>query len=205
MTKSLLIIAVGQAAFRFAVIGYGTDCKEATFVLPWSVAGRLLEFGLGANAAVLLGDNVLAKRPAWNASALFGGALLAFGLATVCKRLLGVSHPVTDLMWTLGFWSLIVSAAFPRGVLRRWMSFAPLAKIGVFSYSVYLVHEFVLGHVMSALASLSHTKAVPWVLAPVAIGLTLIPGYVFYRVVEQPAIDFFRARLQVRLSAPPAR
>jgi len=80
----------------------------------------------------------------------------------------------------------------------------PLVSLGVFSYSLYLIHEPIV-HVAYALLSQRHFTAgqqlavYEGALLPLCIGL----GYVFYRLVERPLVR--RSHLVFKRSASPAQ
>lgn len=84
-------------------------------------------------------------------------------------------------MWSLSFFVLLncmvrseARLALSRGLL--WL----FARLGVFSYSIYLTHELVLTHAVGALATRYHwspkyrTTLSIFVFTPVCIGLAAV-------------------------------
>jgi peptidoglycan/LPS O-acetylase OafA/YrhL len=192
-TVTLMIVLGCQTAFRLIILSLGTGYSDTTFTLPWSVLGRLFEFTLGMWAATLV-----AKAPIMKArlSALL--SLAAFFAATSSKGHFGVTHPLTDLLWSVGFFCLFLSSAQSHSWIQRALCWRPLVALGIISYSVYLTHDLVLGSCMSALIAVTQHKVSVLVLAPFALGLTILVGYVCYVWVERPAIALFRGRVMLR-------
>jgi acetyltransferase len=95
---------------------------------------------------------------------------------------------------------VVVAAAFPHlhaGPLTRVLSWRPLAYIGVATYSTYLWHGAILALlIQDDIVSPKHF----WVLAVVALPLSLAVGMLSYRVIEEP---FLRLRRRWSRSAPP--
>jgi len=103
------------------------------------------------------------KLPNWCYSVAPGLAfLLTAGILDLNKGRISVVF--SSLLWGAGFFFLLNSA------VRSNFSWRPLSAIGVFSYSLYLTHEFVI----------SITPA--WL----AIPLCLAFAYVFFRLFERP-------------------
>lgn len=201
---TLALVLLLQTVFRVVAMRYGTGYNESTFVLPWSVAGRLFEFCLGMCAAVLVARGSLNRIPIISRWALPLVIAMAFIVARWSGKHLGVTHPLTDWLWSVGFASLLLAASRPASMINRILSIAPIVKLGVFSYSVYLIHEIVLGYVTTDLLTLTAHRIHPLVLAPAAFGATVFVSYLFYRAVERPAIRFFREHLPLATHLPPS-
>ena len=197
---TLAIVLAAQLAYRFWALRFGTSYSEVTFVIPWGVLGRLFEFGLGMWGASLVARDAPARAPLWVRIALPVAMLVAFVAARGVKSRLGVTHPLTDCLWTIGFFCLLLSGS-TRGWATRLLSYGPLVRLGVASYSVYLIHALVLGSVTRLTLQIADGALHPLLLTPVVFGVTLIPCYAFYRVVERPAIDYFRRRVTRRAIA----
>lgn len=191
LARCLLIIAVIQTVFRFAVLRYGTEFNATLVVLPWSVAGRLSEFALGLTAAILVSTGRLYRLPLIGRRALLPGMLSLFAIALVCKRLLGTSHPLSDGLFSLGFFLMLLNASLHGSILGRILSWRPLLSMGMFSYSIYLVHDLVISHLMPPLVRVSALRTHPLLILPVMYVASIVCGYTFYRLVERPAIKLF--------------
>lgn len=184
-----------QIAFRIWAMRYGTGYNDMTFVAQWSVLGRLMEFALGMAAASL----VARGETTWQKRAM-GGLPVCFLLAFLAKGKLGVTHPVTDLLWSLGFWCLLLTASHSPA-LRRLLSAKLLAGLGVASYSVYLIHEMIMGYVTQYAFILTGNHLPPLVILPFAVGATILACLPFYFLVEKPSIAFFAKRRKKPLHA----
>lgn len=192
-------VFVAQMAFRVWAMRYGTTYGTLSFVLPWSVPGRMFEFALGMWAATVVSSPQ--PRALLPRLRLLGvpAALAAFAVAVASKGRFGVTHPLTDLFWTVGFTLLILSAARPNaendgpglGRLLRWR---PLVALGTASYSVYLVHEFVLETLIDAFHARIDLHPGGLFLLPIFVAVTLAVCAVYFRAVEKPLIDFFGRR-----------
>jgi len=181
---------------------YGTDYTDATFVLPWSVAGRMFEFASGTLAAFLIGRGHTAQTTGlWSRGApIVALACCCLGLFT--KQQLGVTAPLTDLFWSFGFWCLLLAASIPGTILNKLLSFRPIVGLGIISYSVYLVHEMFLPHLTSYITHMSSQPAFILAMSIPCLSLTILCCYVFYRIVEKPSQNFFsRRRLQTQQTA----
>lgn len=103
-------------------------------------------------------------------------------LAALVVALAGQRSPlgwvVTDPAWGVFYLGLFA------WVLQKNWHWRPLAAVGIFSYSLYLVHVPFLSLVQPLL-----TLVLPDSLAyPLGCALVLPPAYLFYLLVERPAI-----------------
>ena len=88
--------------------------------------------------------------------------------------------------------ALLVAAAWPAGILNRELSAPWLVKLGVFSYSVYLIH-LPLTKALDALAVSHHWPVAVFgvfVIAP----LILLLGYLFHLRFEKPFMNAPKSR-----------
>lgn len=150
----------------------------------YALPGRIFEFVLGMLAAVQMARMPEAPARVWMHRYLAGA--LALGLAA-----LAVAHgwspysPITDVLWGLAFFCLLMCGAGWSAVGGGWLQWRPLVSLGLISYSVYLIHEplirrvypLVQGRHVSPVATLLFSELV---LGPLLIGL----GWLFFRLVE---------------------
>lgn len=191
---TLGFIFIFQTAFRLYALRYGTDYNNLTFILPWSMAGRLLEFALGMWVATVVADAAECPVPPRWYKMLPVPMLAAFATALAAKSYLGVSHPVTDFLWMGGFTCLLLAASNRRSILCRIFSWRPLGTLGIISYSVYLVHEMLLGPVARVVLASTGNMMNALLLLPAALGVTVACCYIFYRCIEKPGSEFFSRR-----------
>ncbi len=165
------------------------------FIFTFAPA-RLFEFALGILAAVIFG-RYRQRIP----------SLLTFGLAIITLWLgvyyfyvkQGHYYPLTDVTVGLGFFFLLLAASVP-GIAQRLFTWRPLAGVGLISYSVYLIHEPLVKELYTWFPSRQGWAA----FITYSVGFTLLmvgAGYLFYRLVERPAIQWGR-KLTRPLSAP---
>ena len=162
----------------------GDTGGAAVFVLADSVFGRCFEFALGMFAALML-----ARWHRTGASPLRWTDLLFAG--PVCLLSLWPDMtPLADAALGLLFASLLLAASRPGSLLHRLLSGRVLVKLGIFSYSVYLIH-LPLVMALGAAAERRHLSnameiAVQLlVVAPLALGL----GYLFHLLFEKPFLN----------------
>lgn len=160
-------------------------------------------FALGAFAAVIVMSSDARSRLlrdslpwTWITGALF--ALIAFA----CWRWgQPIGWPERSMLWLMDTFvgmataALLIGAARPhqRNVLRQLLGWKPLAFIGTFSYSIYLLHaplvQVVWQYIAHPLRFLGFSDAGELLIA-LGIGIPVIVGvsYLFFRLCEQPFI-----------------
>jgi peptidoglycan/LPS O-acetylase OafA/YrhL len=115
------------------------------------------------------------------------------GCALAAKRFLGETSPITDLLWTSMFLGLLLYASRPKSIANRLFSYRPLVQLGIISYSVYLVHELVLRNITTLILNTQQPLLAQLLTIPVSL-VGVFAGYVFYRCVEKPAVQYFAQR-----------
>jgi peptidoglycan/LPS O-acetylase OafA/YrhL len=108
-------------------------------------------------------------------------ALLAFGVA------LGWSSfsPVTDILWGIAFFCLVLYAGGRSAMGGGWLDSRPLVALGTISYSVYLLHEPLIRLVEELLGR--HHLSPPAAGALFVFGvapLMIALGWLYYHAVE---------------------
>jgi peptidoglycan/LPS O-acetylase OafA/YrhL len=163
----------------------------------YSLPGRLFEFALGMAAAVLLarqGTAVVLKRTRWY---LLAAGLLGL-LALTAAHCWSPYSPVTDVLWGAAFFCLLLYAGGRSAEGGGWLEWRPLETLGLFSYSVYLIHEPLIRFAYAFLVrSRLHSPVATLLLfevgmLPLLIGL----GWIFYSLVESRFIRMGKARAE---------
>jgi peptidoglycan/LPS O-acetylase OafA/YrhL len=112
------------------------------FVLPAALPGRMFEFAAGIAAAAAVAEPA---NPIHRLMREYRGAMVAvlgwLGVAFFASSSHRLPSSVTDLMWALGFVALIIMTSVRATWLSRWLSWRPVAALGLASYSVYLLHQ----------------------------------------------------------------
>lgn len=161
-----------------------TSRLEIGYLWAYALPGRLFEFVLGMTAALTLAGLREVPPRAWVRRYLAGA--VTFGLLGLCvAHLWSVFSPVTDVIWGLAFFCLLMYGGGRSAAGRCWLDSRPLAGLGLISYSVYLIHEPLIRRGYAALHSLSLPPAAMLLLfellvAPLLVGL----GWLFFRTVE---------------------
>ena len=165
--------------------GYG-------YVLAYSVFGRGFEFALGMFTALLVArQHAEQKSPLrWTDGLLLG---VIVPLAILDGRH-GHFQTLTDAMWGLLFAALLLAGSRSETRLHRALSHRLLVWLGLFSYSVYLIHQpMVIALGDYGIARFTNTGQVLFMLflvVPLMLGL----GYVFHLLFERPFMSAPRDR-----------
>jgi peptidoglycan/LPS O-acetylase OafA/YrhL len=192
-----------QTVYRVIVMRYGVDYGDETFVLPWGVLGRMFDFALGMFAATVVAKGTLLRWPSLAKRTLPWLAALVCVGARFSKSRLGVTHPLTDLAWTLGFLGLVLAASLPATWLNRLLSWRLAVWLGTISYSAYLLHAVVIGKLARLALAWTGNRSPVLLTLPVLASVILLSA-AYYRLVEAPAIAFFRWRGAARPVVRPA-
>ena len=152
-------------------------------------------FALGMlGAGIAYGDH--ARLAAWRQRVPWPWVTLALALAFYIPEVMSKRHllgaTLNDMMFGLVAASLIILAARPgRNPVNRVLSWKPLVAVGLFSYSLYLIHAPLLQLIWQY-------GLVPWHMAPMPLFFTLaligVPvvvaaSYVFSLGCERPFLS----------------
>jgi peptidoglycan/LPS O-acetylase OafA/YrhL len=188
------IVLATQLIYRFTLDFLLWDPKLEVmtayeFVAPKAMLGRMFDFSVGMTAAYVINRPprstlhwMLLGR--WAGIAGLACLLAAFTLKVMGGHIL-VTYTVQDVLWALGF-GLVVCWSSRNGTLGcRLLSFGPLVKIGLFSYSLYLIHQPII-YCLSQVWRM-HVKAGPAFVANLA-SLPLVIGiaWLFFLCFEAP-------------------
>ena len=145
-----------------------------------------IEFMLGVGAAWLVRSQALHGRGQWIAGAGLGIAFVAVLL------LMQDTAGYLRLLLAFGLALLVVGfALYEQQVAARWS--ALLLVLGNASYSIYLVHNPLL----SVMQRIAGRIGLTWPLAMVwGVVLSVLAGWMYYRIAERPALQFFQQRLR---------
>ena len=215
----MLVLGVGNWPWSL-----GTGPGVGDVALRFLFNAHLLEFLMGVAIAWFLRSRPVPPRAGAAGLALLGGAgfvLAAFLTTASSNGLAAVSsvtaHDVAELgnnpwvnvsPYVFGIPAALCVAgvmALELGGVQRWPLQRVLGGLGDISYSLYLVHGFVIH------ALLGHARLGPWLHAntwglvlvwAVAVGLATLS----YRLIERPSLALGRRYLQSRpLHARPGR
>jgi peptidoglycan/LPS O-acetylase OafA/YrhL len=160
----------------------------------YSVPGRMFEFALGMAAAVALSQPSRAGQA--HGARRYAVGLISFGLiGLAAASLWSPFAPVTDVLWGMAFFSLLMLAGRRAAEGRHSLTWRPLVGLGTISYSVYLVHAPLLKQLAAALRPRHLPPAGLWLLFELVVGPMLIGvGWLFYQAVEAPCLRMRRGR-----------
>ena len=189
----LLTVMTLSAAYRFFLVQQHYLIDDYTaYVLAYSLLGRCFEFVLGMFTAMLVARwHEEGKSPLRPSDYLLPVIILP--LAIIDSRH-GQFQTLTDIAWGLVFASLLLAASRPHLLAHRLLSNRALVSLGIFSYSVYLVHlPLVMFFSKYAEDHFSNTLLVLFQLllvVPLMLGL----GYVFHLLFEKPFMSSSKPR-----------
>ena len=199
----LLTVFAFTITYR-SVVGHAAPGDPvAESVLTNGVFGRCFEFALGMFAAKRMAE--------WNrdGSRLVRvadiGIVAAFALATAVDHRFWHLGVTSDAKWGLLYAGLLLAASHPRSPLHRLLSARWLVACGIFSYSVYLIHEPLMIAlrqyvVTRPLSNASNAALELCVVVPLMLAL----GYGFHLLFERPFMDGPRSRVTPVEASKPA-
>ena len=196
----LLVVLLACTAYRaFVARGQYAPDDEYGYVLAYSVFGRCFEFATGMFAASLVARwHTERKSPLRPADYLLPAAIIP---AAIIGGRQGHFQTLTDAMWGVVFAGLLLAGSRPEGIIHRLLSNRFLVSLGIFSYSVYLIHlPLILWLGGYGISHFSNTGQVLFMLL-FAAPLMLCLGYGFHLLFERPFMTAPRAALP---SAAPA-
>lgn len=153
--------------------------------IPCFFLGKYFEWYLGVLAAEVIVHR--ANRVSPTLLGLGMGIGLGGGVLSVFVPAL---YPLRDVLFATGYFGLILLIATSRGSLGTLFDLQILAGVGLFSYSLYLIHVPVIDLVWVGLDRLMSPRlqspaAARW-LSLAAVPISVIAAYVFYRLFERP-------------------
>lgn len=157
---------------------------EVGYIYAYSLPGRMFEFALGMTAAVSLAG-LRSPPPLGRVRGYLTAALLMMGVGIVVAHRWTPFSPVSDIIWGLAFFCLLMYGGGRSALGGGWLEWRPLVSLGLISYSVYLIHEPLI---VRGYAALQRAQLAPGAtlllfelaVAPLAVG----SGWLFFRAVE---------------------
>lgn len=187
----------------FLVRGHFLPDDETAYVLAYSVFGRGFEFALGMAGAILVARHH-AGLP-WRLrvpDCLLAAAVIAGALAEGHREHF---QPLTDAMWGLLFVALLVAASRAGTALHRALSSRLLVSLGIFSYSVYLIHLPLVLLLAGRIAALHLPDAAQALLMLGGVlPAMLLLGYGFHVLFERPFLSQSPSRIRRQSQDAPA-
>ncbi len=101
-----------------------------------------------------------------------------------------MEHPATlgFVAALAAFFLIFATRRVPATTLKDNPLLRPLEAVGVFSYSLYLIHFSCLGVAFQIMERLPDLPALPLARLLLAIAFAVAGGYTFYRLIEQPLL-----------------
>ena len=200
---------IGRAAIPLAVLVAAALMIMAAFRVEWMGAQMwavrgFSGFGLGMGTW-WLHSALAAREPSPRlATALELAMVVAAGAAVATFAPLIVADPV--------FAGLVTVFAFQRGAVSRLLLRGPFVLVGTVSYSLYMIHGFVLSRLFGVIEIFEHYSGATltgktWfgsgmlvtgtlvtnLLTVAMMAVSIAVGWVFWRFVEEPARRWSRA------------
>jgi peptidoglycan/LPS O-acetylase OafA/YrhL len=186
MVGGVLALTLAWRTLMWFLVAPIASGPVVNFLFTFAPA-RLFEFALGILAAVIFGR----YRQRINPLLTLGLALLTLWVGVYfCYIKQGHFYPLTDSMVGAGFFFLLLAASVP-GPAQRLFTYRPLTWVGLISYSVYLIHEPLVKELYTWFPGRQGLDAfITYSL--IFTLLMVLAGYVFYRLVERPTMQWGR-------------
>jgi len=206
----MAIVFVGVSVCAFLVVLQSAKPlhfgRMDAFALPRCVFG----FFLGSALCAVLSPAKIAHEHGGSVAGL-ALQIIAIAVAVSVLTLLGLS--AYDLLLPVLFTALIATfVLWPQTSLTQAVMCRPLLWLGKHSYSIYMVHSFVLMLIATALRTVLHvpliddkfdtSSAIGLGLTALSIAIILIVASQSYRFIEEPGRRLGRRLLMRTASAP---
>lgn len=158
-----LVIVVTRA--RTVLVALGLIAIAAMLVVTFSNRGIAVDHDLGlfrCIAGFFVGHLVLRMMRAWPARAR-GPALLSELAATgsILAFVIFAGRTPLEFVAPLVFGAAVWVFAQERGAVSQFLRTAPLAKLGLWSYSIYMVHSLLIALIHRAATVIEQSARVP--------------------------------------------
>jgi peptidoglycan/LPS O-acetylase OafA/YrhL len=169
---TLLVAAAIRATYRQFPVELGAILHDGPFSYLEIFATGMLAAALTVQRRTLL--------PTWAMGLVFVAGMAAVRLGSGN----GLGH---DLATTAAFFCVLQLASDPHGRVSRLLSTPWLVRVGVFSYSIYLVHAPLVHLSWLALRRVGLSSDTTFViLAVVCLPLIVLVSYLFHLAFERP-------------------
>ena len=199
-TMAAMFVGVCILALFAVYLRYGVITGFTLFLFPRCIFG----FFLGALLGIVVGPVKIAHAAGGSplGAALQGIAVI---VAVAALTLVGFSplDVLLPVLFAVVIWAFVI---WPHTWLTRALTVRPLLWLGKLSYSIYMVHFFVLVQMGAALRLVFHVPLANWhfQLAPavgiavtiISIAIILIVASQTYRFIEEPGRLFGRRLLK---------
>ncbi len=183
---------LGWAVYRAAVIAWVPDTGfPSRFLWEAQAPGRLVELLGGMASAVLVTRGLRRPQPRLAAAYL----LLAVGGYLVAVSPAAHTTPLREAALAVAFGALVAGVLGSRRA-RRVFSSRPMARMGLMSYSLFLVHEPVawyLSELLRRAGGVTDPTVRVLLLWSAGLIVTVSVGWVFFHLVEVPSLRWARA------------
>jgi len=222
---AIAVLLVGRSSLWFAALAGAGLAVMAAFSPIWLFATHdygfwrcLYGFFLGCLVCNAIGAARVV--PVVNRFAPVGTRVEIAAVAALAAYIAATGIDATSLAAPVVFAGIVFVFAFERGAISRLLLTAPAQALGMWSYSIYMVHMLIFAVLKIAMSLLAKVPALGisapvsepvklWtlgspagdaVLVAVYLGLVLIVSKITFERVEAPARAWF-ARLADRVSA----
>lgn len=155
----------------------------ATAVLPNLLPGRWAEFAFGMVAAELYVSGRLRRLTKREHYALMV-AMIPLGLLGIVAS--ARNWPVSHILFGGFFLVLVIIVLAEGGVISRVISWRPLVAVGIMSYSLYLVHQPIVGMIANMVHSLFHTsRDATFMVSLLFLPIVFLAALTLYLLVER--------------------
>jgi peptidoglycan/LPS O-acetylase OafA/YrhL len=189
--RTVVWLSAVSVAYRM-IVGYLTRDMEWTigFLFGITFIGRWMQFAAGMWAAWVVARRTHSGRPF---SSLFGAGMLAgFVLVYIAANSEFSNNlrvfPLRDLLLGIGFSWLTIAACASTAPGCRLLQNRALTKLGIMSYSMYLLHQNVIYYFGEMLKRVGHLSGTGRFVVLMTIGFAIVLAvcYPFFKLIEEP-------------------
>ncbi|ODA67942.1 Acyltransferase family protein [Methyloligella halotolerans] len=203
MAIALVILPASRSALiccalaSLVIVGFLLDLPQGQSVAWFFTQPILLEFCFG----ILIAHFYLSgfRMPGIWAAALAGVAVVSVGIVGLHPP--EAFEPARTLLYGLPATALVAGLMFLEAD-GRWVTSRALSFLGTISYSLYLTHVLSLAVVAKLLGGRVPGLAGDLVTLAVSLAASIVAAFIYFRLIEKPALLLSR-RLRPRHSAAP--
>lgn len=168
------------------IISSGAVAKTsllATAVLPNLLPGRWAEFAFGMVAAELYVSGHLQHLTRHVRYALIGAMIPLGALGIIASAR---DWPVSHIIFGGFFFVLVITILAGGNVISQMIAWRPLVAVGVMSYSLYLVHQPMVGFIATVVRTHMHTsRDGTFLVTLLCLPLVLLAAWALFVLVER--------------------